>query len=1092
MAGGRLAGTLLLGLVLAAFFFFGRAGELEALRADLHASTEPEVECFQGFCVEIPPGEPTSWVDFSATYLSRLALGLVLALLAAGITRTLLTPAGNLGQLGWRVGLARPRSLDSLVPVLLMAALLATLMLGAERVVQGVVGGLVFAFVVGTTHRLELDERGGGGRPSIAKWLRAMFVSSLGYVVVVGPLAVAAVFLGGLAGSKAAPGDVTAYLGNSGGGVAVGAALGLVVGAWPLGAAPLVVLLAVLGAGVAPVATLLAVTLVSGPFVYWRRFLVLMPARPEASGQPGASLPREDERQAPVSPGARLWSVMASVWMVGAAGIVLGLAVWGLAALTAEPGPSDQAEATSRLDGPGVDGDTEAERVAAERGQSLFSEGGVGGAGGGERLGDVEGQSTSVDADVLFRSAPVRYAPLGGTGGAPGPSMDEAWLAEPVVPFRDVAPEVLGEDGRALWNDRPGVAVFDFDRDGDQDFYLTQRGGRPNYLYRNNGDGTFTDVAEAVGVDVVEQQSTGVTACDVNNDGYQDLYVGGWADPDQKLDYRTESTWPGAKDRLFMNNKNGTFRDITDPAFGDAANIRSATTVSCADVDNDGWVDFFIGNLLPQAFRDFGSANHPGHYSVLYRNNGDLTFTDIAEEAGVRGSRIVMRAPDGKPYMFKDPVTGVEYEGWDPTFVDQAGNVVGDPTGQTHSSMFFDYDDDGDVDLFIAKDGDRFHVYRNDTTPGRIRFTDVAKAMGLDMVGAWMGFAIGDIDSDADLDVFVADFGYHSYLRAPMRGPSGSCEYQMRFLWGTCQHMLLRNDGVMDIASVGTVGAFRNIAPSTKVSPSPYMPPDSLRPELLPDLEQLPTGLAAYDFGFGTTFFDMENDGDQDLYWLGSDIASGEGPGGDVFPSAGRLMRGDGRGNFQDVTVEAQVLDIANVNYGGLSDELLRKRTASLRISPKFHENGKGAAHGDLNGDGYVDLIATNASGPVWENSGSTRVTQMPGPVFVWLNGGGPNHWLTLRLVGRMAIDGTGSNADGIGARVYVVSATGADGAALTQVQEVRAGSSYLSMDSIDLEFGLGQAAKADKIVIFWPSGRVQTLTDVPAGQVLRIEEPAG
>jgi len=1074
---------VLLGAVLAAFFFFGQAGELEALRAELHAPTEPEVECFQGFCVEIPAGEPTSWADFSTKYLPRLAAGLVLALLAAGIIRTLLTPAVSLGQPGWmRAGLTRPRSLESLVPVVVAAALLATTMLGAGRVVQGVVGGLVFAFVAGTAHRLELDERkrSEAGRPGVAKWLQATAASSIGYVVVVGLLTVASVFLGGLAASKATPGDVTAYLGSSGGGVAVGAALGLALGAWSLAAAPLAVLLAVLGAGVAPVATLLAVALASGPMVYWRRLVTFAPAPAGTAQQP--------LKQA----GTRTWSVVASVWMVGAAGVALGLAVWGLAAVAGEPGPSDQAAATSRLDGAEVGGATETEREAAERGQSLFSQGDVGGAGGGQRLREASGQAVSTDAVVQFRGAPVRYAPSDGVGGTLGPSVGDAWLAEPVVPFRDMAEEVLGSEARGLWNDRPGVAIFDFDRDGDLDFYLTQRGRQPNYLYRNNGDGTFTDVAKAAGVDAVEQQSTGVVACDVNNDGYQDLYVGGWQDPDQKLDYRTESTWPGSKDRLFVNGKDGTFRDITDSAFGDAANIRAATTVSCADVDNDGWVDIFVGNLLPQSFRDFASANHPGHYSVLYRNNGDLTFTEIAEEAGVRGSRIVMRAPDGKPYMFKDPTTGVEYEGWDPTFVDQAGNVVGDPTGQTHSSVFFDYDDDGDVDLFVAKDGDRFHVYRNDSTPGRIRFTDVARAMGLDLVGAWMGFAVGDIDSDADLDVFVTDFGYHSYLRPPMRGPSGSCEYQMRFLWGTCQHLLLRNDGVIDVAGFGTVGRFRNIAPSTNVEPSPHMPPDSLRPELLPQLEQLPTGLAAYDFGFGTTFFDMENDGDQDLYWLGSDIASGEGPGGDVFPSAGRLMRGDGRGNFQDVTVEARVLDIANVNYDGLSDELLGKRPAALRISPKFHENGKGVAHGDLNGDGYVDLIATNGSGPVWENSGATKVVQKPGPVFVWLNGGGSSHWLTVRLVGRMGIGGTGSNADGIGARVYVVSRTGADGAALTQVQEVHAGSSYLSMDSLDLEFGLGQAAEADKIVIFWPSGRIQTLTNVSAGQVLSIEEPAG
>lgn len=103
----------------------------------------------------------------------------------------------------------------------------------------------------------------------------------------------------------------------------------------------------------------------------------------------------------------------------------------------------------------------------------------------------------------------------------------------------------------------------------------------------------------------------------------------------------------------------------------------------------------------------------------------------------------------------------------------------------------------------------------------------------------------------------------------------------------------------------------------------------------------------------------------------------------------------------------------------------------------------------------------------------------------MWMNPGGNNRWIALRLKGRMAIDGTGSNADGIGARVYI-SAGGK-----TQVQEVRAGSSYLSMDSVELEFGLGRANNVDWVEVFWPSGRTQKLEDVAANQVLEILEPA-
>jgi len=112
-----------------------------------------------------------------------------------------------------------------------------------------------------------------------------------------------------------------------------------------------------------------------------------------------------------------------------------------------------------------------------------------------------------------------------------------------------------------------------------------------------------------------------------------------------------------------------------------------------------------------------------------------------------------------------------------------------------------------------------------------------------------------------------------------------------------------------------------------------------------------------------------------------------------------------------------------------------------------------------------------------------------PGPVFLWINGGGDNHWITLRLNGRMAIDGTGSNADGVGARVYVRTSLPV-GESRIQVQEVRAGSSYLSMDSIDLEFGVGAALVIDEIRVLWPSGRRQILSNISVDQVVKITEP--
>ena len=93
--------------------------------------------------------------------------------------------------------------------------------------------------------------------------------------------------------------------------------------------------------------------------------------------------------------------------------------------------------------------------------------------------------------------------------------------------------------------------------------------------------------------------------------------------------------------------------------------------------------------------------------------------------------------------LFRDPETGREYEGYDPTARDARGNRVGSPTGRTHGVLFFDYDDDGDPDLWVASDGDRLHLFRNDSSPGNVRFTPVGRAMGIDKVGNWMGFRGG-------------------------------------------------------------------------------------------------------------------------------------------------------------------------------------------------------------------------------------------------------------------------------------------------------------------------------------------------------------
>ena len=620
-----------------------------------------------------------------------------------------------------------------------------------------------------------------------------------------------------------------------------------------------------------------------------------------------------------------------------------------------------------------------------------------------------------------------------------------------VVPFINIAEQALGENA-AVANDLTGVAIFDYDRDGDQDFYITQSRGNPNLMFRNDGGEEFTEVGVQAGVSANASNSTGVVACDIDNDGYQDMYVSAQGIIGDGKDYQDaindDELREAVSDRLMRNNGDGTFTDITAAAFGNGANFRTGTSPACADINRDGWTDIFVAN------RSDMDAVHPGaptrgNENVLYLNDGDGTFTEISADAGVRGDQVV-----------------------------------------TWATLFFDFDDDGDPDLWTADDGGPVRIYRNDTDEDGVSFLPVERPMGLDKRGNWMGFALGDYDGDVDLDVFVTNIGYHPKTRPlPFEGASGDCSSEQLYSISTCAHYLLRNDGTTVVPRIGEVGFFPDVAPTIPIEPSRVMPPDSVDPVRIWLDWRVPTGLAAYDFGFGAAFFDLENDGDQDLYWTGSALGRGESPDGKWFPSAGRMLRGDGNGSFQDITVEARLLNIKGVDYGVLDPSSPRFDRDRQRIDTAYHENGKGLAKGDLNGDGYIDLIGTNSAGPIFTGSGDELAFEK-GPTFVWINGGGENKWLTLRLRGRMAEDGTGSNADAIGARVFVT-ATDAEGNRRTQTDDVTAGSSFLSMSSLDLQFGMADADTADEITIFWPSGIRQVIRNIPTNQVVEITEPA-
>ena len=246
-----------------------------------------------------------------------------------------------------------------------------------------------------------------------------------------------------------------------------------------------------------------------------------------------------------------------------------------------------------------------------------------------------------------------------------------------------------------------GSAWGDYDNDGDLDIVAVGT-YQPHVLYRNNGDGTFTNVAEQAGI-ADPRGGWGSLFADYDNDGYLDLYI-------------TRGGWSGAAENtLYHNNGDGTFTDVTHIA--GVADPQSSFCAAWADYDNDGYLDLYIADGV---IGD-GAAN------VLYHNNGDGTFTNTADIAGVANT----------------------------------GNSLGTAWG--------DYDKDGYIDLHVVNFGQSNVLYRNN---GDGTFTDVTAATGMNLsvTDAFVTFFL-DVDNDADLDIFISNSGsFQAFIACQITG----------------------------------------------------------------------------------------------------------------------------------------------------------------------------------------------------------------------------------------------------------------------------------------------------------------------------------
>ena len=418
----------------------------------------------------------------------------------------------------------------------------------------------------------------------------------------------------------------------------------------------------------------------------------------------------------------------------------------------------------------------------------------------------------------------------------------------PAVTFVEVSENVGvgflhtdGASGKRLFNEQygSGGGFFDYDNDGHLDIYLIN--ARPqeqqvapplptNRLYRNNGDGSFTDVTRAAGMEDT-RYGVGATTGDYDNDGDIDLYLTNFGE-----------------NGLYRNNGDGTFTDVA--ASAQVADTGWGTSCAFADIDNDGFLELYVTNYADytldadkQCYRHdvhvyCGPSAYPAQSDLLFGNNGDGTFTDLTESSG----------------LLKVP----------------AAHGLGVAIG--------DSDNDGDADIYVANDQDFNFLFEN---RGDGTFEEAGLLAGVSCsdtgkAEAGMGVAFADYDNDGKLDLTVSNFQNETNTVYHNQGdnffidttiPAGIAERTHRYLGWGIGFLDYDNDGYKDIF-VANGHTMDNIS---EVDPSTTTPQQNLLFRNLGDgrfadvTSQLGSGFALRKTSRAAAFGDYDNDGDVDI-----------------------------------------------------------------------------------------------------------------------------------------------------------------------------------------------------------------------------------
>jgi hypothetical protein len=497
----------------------------------------------------------------------------------------------------------------------------------------------------------------------------------------------------------------------------------------------------------------------------------------------------------------------------------------------------------------------------------------------------------------------------------------------------------------------------------------------------------------------------GVAVFDFDNDGRLDVFFANGA----RLPGLSKDQ-PRFWNRLYHNEGAGAFRDVTERAGVQGEGYSMGVAVS--DFDNDGWSDLYVAGV---------------NRNILYRNRGDGTFADVTERAGVQAT-----SPAGA-------------KRWS----------VG--------AAWLDYDNDGDLDLFVVNyldwsppinklcgsEGRRLscpptdyaglpnQLYRND---GDGRFTDVSVATGIaGQVGKGMSAAVADADGDGFSDVFVANDQMRHFL---FHNVAGRAFVET----GVEAGVAYTEDGV-PVSGMGS--DFRDLDEDgrpdlfvTALSGEAFLLfINTARGYFVPSAYRVGPGFVTLAMsGWGTGAYDLDADGYKDLFSANGHVSENIGAYMQYrYRQPNAVFQGSAGGRFRDVT--------------SLAGSALRQARAH-----------RGCAFGDLDDDGRVDVVVSAIGEPA---EVLRNVTEQAG------------HWLTLRLTG------TKSNRDGLGATVVLTGASGH-----VQYNHATTAVGYASSSDKRIYFGMGDEREAREIEVRWPSGVRQVLRHVAVDRVMDVREP--